>query len=105
MVRRGRLRPPSDAPDEGEDIDVLLESAAGPVVEQILSGRVDTPIDYLAPRDEWIAVLHGGAALDVGGEHVELAAGDWVMLPADVPHRLLRVDEGTSWLAFHFPPP
>lgn len=104
MVRRGRLRPPSDAPAEGERTDRLVVDGHGEaVVEQILTGRVDTPVDYLAPRHEWVAVLHGGAALDVGGEHVELAAGDWVVLPADVPHRLLEVDEGTSWLTCHFP--
>ncbi len=74
------------------------------VVEQILSGRVDEPADYLAPRDEWVAVLAGNAALEVGGEPVELSAGDWVVLPAHVPHRLVAVEPGTSWLAFHFRP-
>lgn len=84
---------------------MLVAAAAGatPIVEQILSGRVDTPVDYLAPRNEWIAVLHGGATLQVGAEPVELTAGEWVVLPADVPHRLLQVEEGTSWLAFHYP--
>ncbi len=72
------------------------------VVEQILSGRVEGPLDYLQDHDEWVAVLAGGAVLDVGGEVVELAAGDWVLLPADVPHQLVRVEEGTNWIAFHF---
>ena len=74
------------------------------VVEHILSGRVDGPTDHLEVRDEWVAVLAGGAVLDVGGETVELAVCDWVLLPAGVPHRVVRVDEGTSWLAVHLPP-
>jgi cupin 2 domain-containing protein len=72
------------------------------VVEQILSGQVEGPAAYLLDRDEWVAVLAGGASLEVGGEPVELAAGDWVLLPAGVPHRVVRVEPGTSWLAFHF---
>jgi len=72
------------------------------VVEHILSGRVDGPLDYLQAWDEWVAVLTGAASMEVGGEPVELAAGDWMVLPADVPHRLVRVEPGTSWLGFHF---
>ncbi|MEA2685967.1 MAG: cupin 2 protein, partial [Actinomycetota bacterium] len=56
------------------------------VVEQILSGRVDGPADYLERRDEWVAVLAGGAALEVGDEAVDLGPGDWVVLPAGVAH-------------------
>jgi cupin 2 domain-containing protein len=75
------------------------------LVEQILSGRVDVPSDHLERRDEWVTVLAGGAILDVDGEQVELGPGDWVLLPADVPHRVTQVDEGTSWLAFHLARP
>jgi mannose-6-phosphate isomerase-like protein (cupin superfamily) len=71
------------------------------VVEQILSGRVEGATEYLQDRDEWVAVLHGAATLEVGGEAVTLAPGDWVLLPAGVPHRVVRVEPGTSWLAFH----
>lgn len=101
-VRRGRLRLPSDAPAEGERTDRLVGVGDRPVVEQLLSGRVDCPIDYLGDRGEWVAVLAGGAVLEVGGEQVDLGPGDWVVLPARVPHRLLRVEPGTSWLAVHF---
>ena len=101
-MQRGRLRPSSDAPAEGERFDHLVSAGGRVVVEQILSGRVDGPTDYLPDRDEWVAVLAGGAVLDVGGEAVELGPGDWVLLPAGVAHRVVRVEEGTSWLAFHF---
>ena len=104
-VRRGRLRPPSEAPDNGETTDHLVTTDDGrPRVEQILSGRVDTPVDYLEPRAEWVTVLAGGATVEVAGERIDLAPGDWVVLPADVPHRLTGVAEGTSWLALHLDP-
>ncbi len=118
VLRRGRLRPPSDAPADGETTDRLVggdhpddddpdggddRTQTTAIVEQILSGRVGTPVDYLSSRSEWVTVLHGHATIDVGGETVDLTAGDWVVLPANAPHRLLEVAEGTSWLAFHFP--
>jgi len=103
-VRRGRLRPPSDAPDEGERFDHLVAEDGRAVVEQILSGRVEDPADYLQDHDEWVTLLSGRATLEVGDEPVELAAGEWVVLPAHVPHRLVTVDPGTSWLAFHLDP-
>jgi cupin 2 domain-containing protein len=78
---------------------VIVDGRA--VVEQILSGRVAASAEYLQGTDEWVTVLHGGAALEVGDEAVELAPGDWVLLPAGVPHRVVRVEAGTSWLAFH----
>jgi cupin 2 domain-containing protein len=75
------------------------------VIEQILSGPDVEPADYLQDQDEWITVLAGSAALQVGDERVDLGAGDWVLLPAGVPHRLLEVESGTNWLAVHVHPP
>jgi cupin 2 domain-containing protein len=101
-VRRDGLRPASDVPAVGELHDPLVVVGDRVVVEHILSGRVAGPVDYFAAHDEWVVVLAGGALLEVGGEPVELATGDWVVLPADVPHRLVRVDPGTRWLAVHY---
>ncbi|MEA2972807.1 MAG: cupin 2 protein [Actinomycetota bacterium] len=104
-VRRGRLPPPSDAPATGETYDHLARTTDDrTVVEQILTGRSDTPVDFLQTHDEWVTVLAGAATLEVAGEIVRLTPGDWVVLPANVPHTVTNVDQGTSWLAFHFAP-
>jgi len=42
--------------------------------------------------------------LDVDGETATLGAGDCVLLPAGTPHRLLRVEPATSWLAVYLRP-
>jgi cupin 2 domain-containing protein len=68
------------------------------VVEQIRTGRLEGPVDYRADVDEWVLVLEGSAVLEVAGTPVELRAGDWVMLPARTPHRLLDTEPGTNWL-------
>ncbi len=54
------------APAVGEDT-VVLARASGFTVEQILSGRLDGPQDYVQDHDEWVVVLDGGAVLEVAG--------------------------------------
>jgi uncharacterized cupin superfamily protein len=94
---RGRLRGVDTAPATGEE-SWRVATLAGVTVEQILSGRLAAPVDYLADDDEWVVLLAGRAVLEVTGATLELRAGDWVMLPARTPHRLLETDPGTNWL-------
>ena len=75
------------------------------VIEEILSGRLEGPVDYRQEQDEWVVVLDGGAVLEVDGQHLELGQGDWVLIPAAVPHRLVETTPGTRWLAVHVHPP
>lgn len=74
------------------------------MVEQILSGTLGSPQDYDQAHDEWVVVLIGGALLEVGDERLDLVAGDWVLLEAHVPHRLVETVPGTSWLALRSGP-
>ena len=95
---RGRLAPPGEAPAIGERT-VELAEAPEFRVEQILSGRLDAPRHYEQDHDEWVVLLAGGAVLEVDGREQHLGPGDWWMLPAGTPHRLLQTEPGTSWLA------
>jgi hypothetical protein len=40
----------------------------------------------------------------VDGEAVELTGRDWLLLPSGLPHRLVRTEPGTEWLAVHLRP-
>lgn len=42
--------------------------------------------EHTAPFDAFIQVVAGRVALTIGGERVEAAAGDVVVMPAHVPH-------------------
>ena len=96
-VTHGRLRRPDAAPTTGEETHRLAE--LGPVVvDQILSGRLDGPVDYRQDTDEWVLVLDGGATLEVGGRRMHLEPGHWVLLPAGTPHCLVETQPGTNWL-------
>jgi cupin 2 domain-containing protein len=97
---RGQLRDAATAPQLGEEVERLLERR-GVVVEQILSGTLESRVDYRQEHDEWVVLLTGHAALVVDGEHVELDAGDWLFLPALLEHTLVTTAPGSSWLAVH----
>jgi len=99
-VIRGRLLDASLAPAHGEREDELAR-VRNLVVRQILSGALDAPVDYRQDEDEWVVVLGGGAVLEVDGEQLDLRPGDWVLLPAGTPHRLVRTEPDTNWLAVH----
>ena len=95
-VQRGRLLDSTVAPRTGEHRAEIVR-VRNLVVEQVLSGQVE-PVDYNQDEDEWAVVLEGSAVLDVEGERVELMKGDWVLLAARAPHRLLHTEPGTKWL-------
>jgi cupin 2 domain-containing protein len=99
-VQRGRLLDPSAAPADGERVEPLVR-VRNLAVEQILSGRLETPVDYRQEQDEWVVLLAGSAVLDVDGERLELRPGDWVLVESGAPHRLERAEPGTSWLTVH----
>jgi mannose-6-phosphate isomerase-like protein (cupin superfamily) len=98
----GRLHSPDAAPKTGELTHRLAEM--GPVVvDQILSGRLDGPVDYRQDTDEWVVVLDGSATLDVDGHSMHIGTGDWVLLPAGTAHTLVETQPGTSWLTVTTP--
>lgn len=102
-LTRGRLAQASAGPATGERVEEIVR-VGGVVVNQILSGRLDAAADYLQDHAELAVVLAGGALVEVRGDRLDLAAGDWVLLPADTPHRLVSTQPGTSWLTIHIPP-
>ena len=100
----GRLRAAGEAPSRGEIVDEVARLAGGVVVEQILSGELDAPVDYVQDHDEWVVVLTGEGVVETEGAQHRLTPGDWLLLPAYVPHRLVHTAVGTVWLAVHAPP-
>lgn len=42
--------------------------------------------EHSAPFDAYVCILDGEAELTLGGEKVRAAAGQMVLMPADVPH-------------------
>ncbi len=102
-IGRGRLDDASAAPAGGERHEVVAR--LGPArIEQILSGELDSPRRFVGEGDEWVVVLDGAARLEIGEAVHALGPGDWVLIPAGVPHVLHETAPGTRWLAVHAPP-
>jgi cupin 2 domain-containing protein len=102
-LRSGRLSGATEAPATGEDHEVLAR-VGDVVVEQILSGELAEPAHFVSDDHEWVVVVRGAARLTGGDEVFDLAEGDWLEIPAGVPHVLERTEPGTVWVAVHVPP-
>ena len=101
--RVGNLFADAAPPPAGERFEPLL-AHRNLRVERIVSSAAITPTEYAQPQDEWVALLHGEATLEVAGEEIPLAAGDHLFLPAGTPHTVRRVSQGAIWLAVHLDP-
>lgn len=87
----------------GERFDVLLRHR-NLVVERIVSSALVTAQEYVQPQDEWVVLVSGEAQLRVGADKVTLCSGDYLFLPAGMPHAVEQVSEGALWLAVHLYP-
>jgi cupin 2 domain-containing protein len=86
-----------------------LAGRDGVVIERIVSTGQASPEGfwYDDPRDEWVVLLAGAAALQFEAEGDALRPlrpGDYVHIPAHCRHRVAWTDEAapTVWLAVYF---
>jgi cupin 2 domain-containing protein len=76
-------------------------------IERIVSFGQTTPENtwLKEPRDEWVIVLKGAAELrfQKTPKRVSLKEGDYILIPANTPHRVERTHQRrkTIWLAIH----
>ena len=75
-------------------------------IERIVSTGHSTPMGewYDQAADEWVGLLQGEAQLQYGdGSLQQLHAGDWILIPAHLKHRVERTSESPPcvWLAIH----
>ena len=108
MVQQGSLLETSAASTDREAVDVLLDRP-GARIERIVSTGQTTPPGqwYDQPGDEWVALIAGRATLRFEADAlVELAPGDWLLIPAHVRHRVeaTTADPPCVWLAVHAAP-
>lgn len=88
------------APETGERVETLA-AIRGVRIERIVSSADPGAVKFVQEQDEWVALLIGSATLEVAGTPIDLRAGDHLLLPAGVPHEVLRTSPGAVWLAVH----
>ncbi|MDL2216397.1 cupin domain-containing protein [Desulfovibrio sp. OttesenSCG-928-M14] len=91
-------------PDAPEYIEVLLKGPDGLHLERIISHGHTTPPGqwYEQENDEWALVLKGSARIAFAdGTEKTLNAGDSLLLPKGLRHRVSYSTSPCLWLALH----
>lgn len=96
--RRGSLG--REVPDSGEAFH-LLATVGDARVEHIVSSDSPDAGEQVQTWDEWVLLVSGSAQLELPGGPVDLGPGDWLVIPAGTPHRVLGTSAGTHWIAVH----
>ena len=75
-------------------------------VERIVSSATPGSGLYDQEQDEWVMLVEGRAVLEVAGKRVPLSPGDFLVIPAHTPHRVLEThpEPRCLWLAVHLYP-
>ncbi|MBN1155239.1 cupin domain-containing protein [candidate division KSB1 bacterium] len=91
-----------------EEIIERLLATERVVIERIVSQGQSSPQGfwYDQDNDEWVIVLQGRASLrfETEAQLVKLVAGDYLLIPAHVRHRVEWTDPDvqTIWVAVHY---
>ena len=87
-----------------EEIFTTLFEKAGVKIERIDSHGQASPEGfwYDQPQDEWVLLVKGDAVLEIADQpSLTLKAGDHVLIPAHVRHRVASTSADALWLAVH----
>jgi cupin 2 domain-containing protein len=91
--------------DKPEEVISTLLSLPNITVEQIVSNGNPSPKGfwYEQFKDEWVVLLTGKAELEFENSTIPLKAGDYLMIPAFLKHRVKSVsaEPNCIWLAIH----
>lgn len=107
-LKRGRLGENGHGhvtPEPGEETFASLVVRRDFELEEIVSRGVASPegFSYDQERCEWVLLAKGTATLRFEKEgDFEMSAGDYVLIPAGVRHRVEETSEDAVWLALHF---
>jgi cupin 2 domain-containing protein len=87
-------------PKNGEDFTTLLEHKNIKIIRIVSSDQIE-PIEYIQDEDEWVVIIEGEAILFLEDEEKILKKGDTLFIPAKTSHKVLKIKDGTIWLAIH----
>jgi len=87
-------------PTQGESFTTLLEHKNIKIIRIVSSSNLE-PIEYIQDEDEWVVVIEGLAKLNINGQSLTLNKGQSHFIPAQTPHNVQSVQNGTIWLAVH----
>jgi len=90
-----------ELPDiDNEDFTTLLKHK-NIEIKRIVSNTLQTPQTFQQNEDEWVILLKGCAKIEINSEIKKLKAGDFLFIPANTKHTLLKTKKTAIWLAIH----
>ncbi|RYD30008.1 MAG: cupin domain-containing protein [Verrucomicrobiaceae bacterium] len=98
------LQPPAGNGD-AEVVTPILEGRSFRAEHISSFGNSSAPdFWYDQDRPEWVALLQGTASIEFADGTVHLKAGDCLVIPAHVRHRVSATSADATWFALHFEP-
>jgi cupin 2 domain-containing protein len=70
-------------------------------IKKIISNTLKTPQTFNQKEDEFVVLLKGCAKIEINGVVKNLKAGDYLFIPANTPHTLIKTKKTAVWLAVH----
>lgn len=90
----------TEVPVKGEIFEIL-QKAGNTVIEKIVSSDIIPDQEYIQDHGEWVILLKGGALLSINNKKFLLKEGDYLFIEKGTPHKVLKTENGTFWLAVH----
>jgi len=88
-------------PNSGEDFTTLLEDKNIKVVRIVSSNNIKIK-EYCQEENEFVLLLEGFATLEINGKIKNLTKGDYLLIKANTPHKVLKTSKGALWLAIYY---
>ena len=70
-------------------------------IKRIVSNTLKTSQTFIQDEDEWVVVLKGCAKIEMNNKIYKLKSGDYIFIPANTKHILLKTKKVVVWLAIH----
>ncbi len=70
-------------------------------IKRIVSNTLKTPQKFIQKENEFVVLLKGCAKIEINGEIKKLRAGEYLFIPANTPHTLIKTKKVAIWLAIH----
>jgi cupin 2 domain-containing protein len=88
-------------PSKDKEHFLTLLNHKNVTIKQIISNTLKTPQTFCNQESEWVIVLKGCAKLEIDGDVYKLKAGDYIHIPANTKHTLLKTKKIVVWLAVY----
>jgi cupin 2 domain-containing protein len=88
-------------PDINSETFITLLKHKNVTIKKIVSNTLKTPQTFNQKENEFVVLLKGCAKIEINGEIKKLKSGDWLYIPANTPHTLLKTRKTAVWLAIY----